>query len=164
MALTSRERELVAVGISVAAGCRPCTSYHLREVRKTEATDDEIRRAIVDAVCIRNSATEIMRSHVLGAGRAGKEIADCGCTTEPTRIGELVSIGAAFAVNCAASLERHLNASRSVGVTEDDAAAAVELAAFIKKMAASHVERVVGQREPTDDPKPARQVDEGSCC
>jgi AhpD family alkylhydroperoxidase len=28
--LTEKEQELVAVGASIAAGCRPCTAYHVR--------------------------------------------------------------------------------------------------------------------------------------
>jgi AhpD family alkylhydroperoxidase len=164
MALKPDEKELAAVGISVAAGCRPCTSYHLKEVRKTRATEAEIRQAVVDAVCVRNSATESMRRHGLELGDADGELPGCGCSGETTRIGELVSIGAAFAVNCSANLAKHLQASQTVGVTEDDVAAIAELAAFIKKMAASHVERVVGQTEPAREATSEKQAEGASCC
>jgi len=164
MALTPDEKELTAVGISVAAGCRPCTSYHLKEVRKTRSTEDEIRQAVIDAVCVRNSATEIMRRHGLELGDVDREGPDCGCSGETTRIGELVSIGAAFAVNCSANLAKHLQASQTVGVTEDEVSAIAELAVFIKKMAASHIQRVVGQTKPTREETSAKQAEGGSCC
>lgn len=164
MVLTPEEKELVAVGISVAAGCRPCTSYHLKQVRKTGATEDEIRQAVVDALCVRNSATEIMRRHGLELGDVDGEVAGCGCSCETARIGELVSIGAAFAVNCSANLAEHLQTSQSVEVTEDDVAAIAELAAFIKKMAASHVERLVGLDEDAAAEPPAMSTGTASCC
>ncbi len=70
MALKLTEKELVAVGTSVAAGCKPCTNYHLREVRKTEASDAEIRQAIAQAAQVRRDATEIMEGHGLEQLRA----------------------------------------------------------------------------------------------
>jgi len=58
-----------------------------------------------------------------------------------------VCLGAAFAVNCVASLEHHLAAAGEAGVSEDDIRQIVTLAAFIKLKAASHVERLVGMSE-----------------
>jgi AhpD family alkylhydroperoxidase len=37
MPMTMLNKELVAVAISVAAGCRPCTTYHLAKVREAGA-------------------------------------------------------------------------------------------------------------------------------
>ena len=44
MSLNTKEKELISIGASVASGCKPCTSFHFKEVRKTSASDDEIRR------------------------------------------------------------------------------------------------------------------------
>ncbi len=60
MLFTLREKELVAVGASVAAGCKPCTTYHVKQVRETGASDEEIQQAIADAICVRNSAAKII--------------------------------------------------------------------------------------------------------
>ncbi len=51
--LSHKEKELVAVGASVAAGCIPCTRYHIEEVRATGATTDEITHAIEAALCVK---------------------------------------------------------------------------------------------------------------
>ena len=119
MSLTVKERELVNIGASVATGCKPCTDYHFDKVRGSGATDEEIKRAMTDALAVRDSARQIMESH--GLQHLG--IATAGEDREPdrhtTRIKELVSIGAAFAVNCTSNLERHIHASRSVGIDED---------------------------------------------
>ena len=52
MAITAKEKELVAVGISVATGCKPCTDYHFKAVRKVRASDEEIRHAVADALSV----------------------------------------------------------------------------------------------------------------
>ena len=150
MALTVTEKELVAVGASIAAGCKPCTDYHLREVRKVQASDGEIRKAIADAVRIRREATAIMESHGLEDRGAGSETAGAGSSQETTRIEELVCVAAAFAVNCTASLDRHLKASQRVGIAEEELGEVARLSAFIKKMAASHVEKLAGVAEPAE--------------
>ena len=37
MTMTPKEKELVAIGISVAAGCKPCTDHHVAVARKARA-------------------------------------------------------------------------------------------------------------------------------
>ena len=66
---------------------------------------------------------------------------------EGTRIRELVAVAAAFAVNCTANLERHLNAARALGIPDDEIDEVTKLARFIKGKAASHVESMVAVEE-----------------
>ncbi len=159
MTLTLKEKELAAVGISVAAGCRPCTNYHVREVRKAEATDQEIRQAIAYAVRIRKDATEAMEGQGLRQLGVSVDGGDSGSSGATTRIEELVSIGAAFAVNCTSNLEQHLGAGQTAGITEEEIREVVTLSGFIKKMAASHVEKLVGVTESAEATPAA-----GRCC
>jgi AhpD family alkylhydroperoxidase len=146
MALTAKEKELTAVGISIAAGCKPCTDYHVKAVRKAGATDAEIRRAIDTAVAVRKDAAGVMESY--GFEHLGIEKGSAGpcCPGEPPRIDALVSVGAAFAVNCTTGLKRHLAAARGVGVTDDEVTAVAKLAVFIKARAASHVDSLVAPK------------------
>ncbi len=44
--LTSRERELVALGAAMGSNCVPCVEYHIRESQRTGLTDLEISAAI----------------------------------------------------------------------------------------------------------------------
>lgn len=147
MAITVKQKELVAVGISVATGCKPCTDYHLKAVRKAGASDEEIKQVVADAVAVRERATKIMQGHALvQLGEAGYS-SDPAATEETKRMQVLVSIGAAFGVNCTSSLEQYLAAAETVGISQDDIAKIVKLAAFIKRRAASHVERLVDMTE-----------------
>ena len=65
MAITPKEKELTAVGISVAAGCEPRSSYHLKEIREDCASANEIKQAVADNLCMRKSSTEIMEDYAL---------------------------------------------------------------------------------------------------
>ena len=147
MTITPKEQELAAVGISVAAGCKPCTDHHVGVARKARASDQEIKEAVVAALAIRKSATEIMAGYALAKLGDPEHQGDGGSSAETSRQRELVAVGAAFAVNCVASLEAHLAAAEAVGITQEEITQIVKLAAFIKERAASHVERLVGLAE-----------------
>lgn len=147
MGISAKEKELTAVGISVASGCKPCTDYHMKAVRKTEASEAEIERAVNDALAVRHAATEIMASHARAHLSEVLPEATSKPAEQTNRIRVLVSIGAAFGVNCVASLERHLAEAKAEGIPQDEIARIVKLAVFIKKRAASHVERLVGMVE-----------------
>ena len=141
--LTQKEKELIAVGVSIAAGCQPCTAHHFKAVRAAGATEEEIRQAVDDALCVRNNATKIMTA--LAEEHLGnKPVVEepCGCGAK-SLIGELVSIGAALAVNCKTNLETHLKAARAVGASERQIQTTLGLARSIRKVAGQKAEAVV---------------------
>ena len=139
MAITVKERELAAVGISVASGCKPCTNYHVKAVREAGASDEEIKRAVTDSLSVRKSATYFMKTHALARlGQEGSH-SDADGPDSTNRVRELISVGAAFGVNCTSNLEAHLAVAETA-----------KLAAFIKERAASHVERLVRTPEEKD--------------
>jgi AhpD family alkylhydroperoxidase len=139
MSITKKEKELASVGISIAAGCKPCTDYHLKAVREAGATDNEIRRAIEDAVALRSAATSIMKYY--GRSHLGEAEHEEVAAKPQDRVAELIGIGAAFAVNCVSSLENYSRYAESVGVTREEILEIAKLAKFIKERGASHVDR-----------------------
>jgi len=151
MAITPKEKELAAIGIAVATGCKPCTDYHVKAVRKAGASDEEIKQAVAEALSVRKSATEIMERYALAHLGEKEQSTRAGQARETTRIKKLVSLGAAFAVNCVSSLEQHLAAARTVGISQQDITTIVKLAAFIRGKAASHVERLAGVIEEQEE-------------
>ena len=143
MAITVKEKELAAVGISVASGRKPCTNYHVKAVREAGASDEEIKQAVADALSVRKSATNFMKAHALARlGQEGSHNHANG-PSSMNRVRELVSVGAAFGVNCTSNLKEHLAAAEAVGVSQEEVAEIAKLAAFIKGRAASHVDRLV---------------------
>jgi AhpD family alkylhydroperoxidase len=58
--LNQKEQSLIAIGVSVAAGCQPCTAYHVKAARTAGACDRSIALAVETALAGRKSATVAM--------------------------------------------------------------------------------------------------------
>ena len=143
MSLTVKEKELVNIGASVATGCKPCTDYHFKKVREAGASDEEIKDAITNAMLVRDSAKEIMENYGLQQMESVKDEDDADYIEGTTRIKELVSVAAAYAVNCTTNLKRHMTAARAVGITEGEIEAVLHAASFIQGEAAHYVDQIV---------------------
>lgn len=150
--LTETQQELIAVGVSIAAGCKPCTAYHLKAARAAGASDEEIRRAVHHALDVRHSATEIMArlaDKLLGSAPESST----SSPAEESLTDDLVSAGAAFAVNCGTNLEAHLNAAQQMGATDYQLQITLTIARAVKNMAGQKVEAAAAKVAP-----------EGECC
>lgn len=135
----------------MATGCKPCTDYHFKKVRTAGASDQEIKQAIAYAIKVRDSARELMENHgmqQLGYSQRKKPAED---KTKNTRIKELVSVAAAFAVNCTTNLKRHVKAARQVGITEEEIESVLDAASFIKGEATHYVEQIVKHKAKSDE-------------
>jgi AhpD family alkylhydroperoxidase len=147
MSLTEKERELISIGASIASGCQLCTEVHVKDARKAGASEEEIAQAASDALATRDTANRVMERHtlkVLGQKLLGRrsELADsdrdaAADSEDGTRVGELVAIAAAHAVNCEQILEQHAAVARELGVTDQEIKVALRLSKFIKGKADS---------------------------
>jgi AhpD family alkylhydroperoxidase len=161
MTITAKEKELAAIGISVAAGCKPCTDFHLGKARESGASDPEIKQAMADALSVRRSATDIMEAYGLAHLEGRKPTNDLEPPGTTDRVHELVCIGAAFGVNCVLSLKVHLDAAERAGISHEEIAMIVKLSAFIKGKAASHVEHLA---ESLKKPHEVYGQEVSACC
>ena len=76
-ALSEKDQEIIAVGASIASGCLPCTTFHLRAASRTGASEREILQAVRDATSVRSAATEIMaRAGGPSSALAGNPVQD----------------------------------------------------------------------------------------
>ena len=139
MPITKMEKELAAVGISIAAGCKPCTDFHMKAVRETGASEAQVRHAVEQAAAVREAAGGIMLAY--GLAHLGDEAEPPTAPAVENRQALFTRLGAAFAVNCASSLERAIQTADSAGVTADEILEIVKLSRFIKGKGAAHVER-----------------------
>lgn len=119
-------------------------------MREAGASDQEIKQAMDDALSVRDNAKKIMAEHGFHHLGIGKEFEAGSSGDENTRIKELVSIAAAFAVNCTTSLEKHISASRTAGITEEEVKSVLDSALFIKGEAAHYVGQIVKLKEEKD--------------
>jgi len=53
-------KELIAVGASVTANCKPCLEYHVAKAKENGAADEEIAEAIAVAKMVRQGAASKM--------------------------------------------------------------------------------------------------------
>jgi len=142
--LTEKEQELVAVGASIAAGCRPCTAYHVRAARTAGADEGEIRQAVNDALDVRRSATASMAR--LAEKQLGGVLGpDATNGSEKSLIGELVSVSAALAINCVTNLETHLTAAWQLGATARQIQTVLDIARSVKSMAAKKADETIAK-------------------
>ncbi len=160
--LGRRDKELVAIGASVAAGCRPCTRRHIDEARAAGATDDQLRAAVDEALDVRRDATDVI------AGRAAGLLGDAvterpGSWDASTLLRELTAVAAAFAVSCPETLARHVASARRLGATDEQIDTAVSMARCIKGVAASQVEKAADPSLAAADPSTAAALATPGC-
>ena len=143
MAMNLQEKELVYFGASVAAGCTSCATYHYEKAQKLGVSDKEIKQAISDAMKVRDSANRKMEQHSLELMGMTQDQEDVIALQSTTRITELVSIAAAFAVNCTSNLENHIAAARAIGITEYEIYSVLTRVSMrIKEEASSYVNQI----------------------
>ena len=112
------------------------------------ASDYEIKQAISDAISVRDSAKEIIASYGLRQLGITEDIDNHAA--QDKRIKELVSIAAAFAVNCAENLNKHIAAARILGITDDEIESVLDATSFVKGKAAHFAGKIVQLEEEYD--------------
>jgi hypothetical protein len=113
MAITPQERELVIIGVSVASGSKGNLRESVTVARQLHVPDEDIDDTIAAAIRIRRAATGSMENFV-SAGFAETDSADLYAVDDVQRVQALVSVGAAFAVNCVASLGEQVTRAKSI--------------------------------------------------
>lgn len=86
MSLDNRMTELIAIGVSVGANCRPCLEYHVAKAREIGIGGQEIQEAIHVGQTVRKGAAYKMDQYIIalredtsaGSQPAGDSCA-CGC-------------------------------------------------------------------------------------
>jgi len=136
MALESSEKELVAIGASVGAGCRPCIEHHIPAAREAGLSEREIVAAVANAEAVRGVAAELLSARsreLLGdtGAPARRPDADTG-----SRADELAALGASIGVNSHPLLERHLQGGLASGLTAEQIQAAIRMAEYVQRHAA----------------------------
>lgn len=76
--LSPTERELVAIGASVASNCIPCVTYHIAKAKKLGLSDEQVTEAIDLADKVRQvparAVLDAVRQDIPATGSGG-----CGC-------------------------------------------------------------------------------------
>jgi len=157
--LSVEERELVAVGASIGAGCHPCVKYHIKAGTDAGLAGGRVLAAVTSAERVAAEAAE--RMHVHARAQLGAEPA---LPAEVSPLDDvLASFGAALAANDLANIERHLQAASELGVSRSQLREAIEVTQKVQQNAARiHVEKAERLLESTAAAVPSADHD-GAC-
>jgi AhpD family alkylhydroperoxidase len=167
-AMETREKELIAVAVSVAAGCEPCTEYHVKAAREAGAEEAELARMIETALSVRERATRRMAAVAWGEVGIAAETISCGCAAPRQRIEALAAAASALAANCGSGVRGFLAEAAKAGASERDGEVALGIARRIKKVAAEKSEDAVSGKQAADKscgcPGATREEAPRNCC
>jgi len=132
MTPNDKDIETVAVAISIAAGCEPCTRFHLREARNLGATTSQL----LQMALVADPGQRDLQ--FLALGDIAQDIEG-----DAPRLWVLAGIGTSVCHNNVRSLGDDVRSARQLGVTDEEIMTVVGLAFRIKEKAASHLERII---------------------
>lgn len=142
--LTDAEREWVAIGAAIGAGCQPCTEYHMRAAIKLDLDPAEILRATSEAHDVRLQGGEavVAVAHRVLRSNAQESTKDCA---QLDLRQTLVGIGAAAGCNAGGLVERYLATAAALGLSQGMLGESIEIAELVKNRAADFLRRDVAR-------------------
>lgn len=130
--LSLEQKELVAVGASVGAGCHPCVDHHLKAGAKAGLDGERLLAAVTSAERVAAEAAVLMSDHV--RAKLDPTVAEAALLS---RLEEaLTSLGAALGANDATNIERQLRTALDLGATRPQLEQAIETAHTVQENAA----------------------------
>lgn len=162
--LSEEQRELVAIGATIGAGCHPCFDHHLKAAAKTGLGGERVAAAAASASSVAAEATERLSRHV----QAHAASASGAAPDEATQLDrELAAFGAALGANARESIERHLQAAARLGLCGARLHEAIDIAESVRQSAGRlHLEaakRVADSVAPPVATGPEEAVDGCGC-
>ncbi len=137
MALEQQDKELVAIGASIGALCRPCIEHHIPAGRDAGLTERELARAVEVAQATHRIATELLFQRSDELLRSTDAPAGVPVPAEPSsRLDELAALGASIGANCHPLLEQHVAGALQRGLTASQVRSAIKMAEFVQQHAA----------------------------
>ena len=162
--LSLEQKELVAVGASVGAGCHPCVDHHLKAGAKAGLDGEQLLAALTSAERVAAEAAVLMGDHV--RAKLGPTV------TEPALLSRLeealASLGAALGANDARNIERQLRTALDLGATRPQLEQAIETAHTVQENAARihlrEAERLLDALEALAAPEDEAEPGDGCGC
>lgn len=143
--LTQKEKELIAVGAAVSAGCQKCANYHFKQAFEESATREEVQQTVASATCVIDSSGEIMQRKAYSLMEIDREEVPESCSDEQDRMTILVKIAAAVAANNTNNIERYIGMAKSIGASHGEMTVAAKLGKAILKKAGEFANEAINE-------------------
>jgi len=159
--LNTKEKQLVYLSASIAAGCQPCTRYHIRKSKEGGLSDTEINQTIALAISIREEATLFMNSFSYNpkASKNKQEENKVKISCNEALIG----IAANYSVNFPSGLQKYLHLVKNIGISNKKLGEIISISKSVIDKARAHVDMVtdkIGVEKPVEDKEDCCS----SCC
>ncbi len=142
--LNSKQKEMIALGTSIAAGCQPCTTHHLEAARAASVSDKEMTLALAAGAEARRATTQAMVEWAAKQFGGTVELPE-DWVAQQKLIHSLVSVAAAFALNSVAEFRRFAEEAHHFGASDRQIRVAVAMGRTIKGAAAEKIEGAAQQ-------------------
>ena len=144
--LIPKEKELIAVGAAISAGCIRCAHYHFKKVFQEGATLAEVKKAVSDATLVIKNTQETMQRTAFTLMEEEREWVVLHEYDSADRMSALVKLGAAVVGNCTTSIEKYLDLAKSLEVPSGEITMAVKLAKAILKKAGEFADKAISEQ------------------
>ena len=115
--ISQKEKELIAIGGSIAAGCVKCSHYHCRQAFEQGANRDEVLSAVIGATKVINDSVEILQRTAYELMDIERDNVTTGTSEATDSLTALIKLAAAVAVNSVADTRRYIEAANRLGAS-----------------------------------------------
>ena len=150
--LTQKEKELIAVGGSVSAGCVKCSNYHFKQAFEQGASMDEVHRAVVAATAVIYNSVEISQRNAFRLMDIERQEVMVGGDEAEGALTTLIKLAAAVAVNNVINVKRYIEIADKLGVSSSKVHLTIKLAQVIQNRAGEFIEEAIGEASPEANP------------
>lgn len=157
--MNKKEKQIVYLSASIAAGCRPCTKYHLRKSSDIGLSEFYIKALIASAISIRKKATYSMESFTANQN-SGDDI-KLEVQRNINRNDILAGIAAAYSVNFPSGLKKYISFCRHNGITKRELEEVIAISRSVIDMARAHVDMIM---HTLDNEQTCEKQKEKECC
>jgi len=141
--LTEKDKEIINLATSLAAGCQPCLKYHLRKSKDVGLSEKEIYDIINQADMIYKRAKKLMKLRALdyvNANPVKKTGVHSGCQS---RKEILVGLAVSYTVNSTDMTDQYLACARKSKMSESEISGILKLSKFTWSKARAHVDLMI---------------------
>jgi len=137
---TEKLREIINLGASIAAGCQPCTKYHIKKCIEASMSGIEIHEIIDQALQVTAEAFQIMSLKAINyANGSNKKVVEFDLKCE-TKRDVLVGLVSSYTINNTDIFDFFLKSAYKLGIGDSEISNIMETSKFIYSKAKAHVD------------------------